>query len=190
MLYYWWRNIDPTIGLKIKWKKCLQDVFANWILLTLHKKWTVTQTSPQFISAAECSNFNSFLQFLPDGKHCYVLRKHSSVSIKVLCCVCTIHQYLETKKSLLLGLHVLHGRIVRFSSWLYCHLCEIWLNVTGLLCSSVMSMYENSSSSILGCTMGENEMIISTASKSRSLVTARWNARRWAVQTICLNLTE
>ena len=72
--------------------------------------------------------------------------------------------------------------------WDHCHLVGfIWMHLVCFAppwrrCTKTVLL-------LLRCTMDENEMIISMASKSRSLVTAAWNAKQLAVQTICLNLT-
>ena len=77
--------------------------FANRILLTVYSKRTVTRAGPQFILAVRISIFFltvNVAQFL-------------SQSIKVLCSVCTILQYLETTTTSLVK-YLCTPRIVRF----------------------------------------------------------------------------
>ena len=97
-----------------------------------------------FIKSANNSRFQIVVETFEsnDMPNCsgYVLEKDN---FKVLCWESTIQQYLKTTR-------IHYGRIARCSSGLRpLSPCEIRLNATGLLCSSVTSMYENCSSSPL-----------------------------------------
>ena len=71
--------------------------------------------------------------------------------------------------------------------WDHCHLVRLfWMK---LVYHAPRSRRCTKTVLLLLCyTIDENDMIISTASRSKSLVTAAWNSKQWAGQTIYLNL--
>ena len=144
-----WLNIKGYI-LTVGWYRShnlKQNTFRKLNpLLTVHNEWAITQRSPQFISAVRTDLHSSaFKRKTLVKSFSSAFRNLFRSSVGYGPC---IQQYLKTTRSLSSSLYVLImvGLWDSRPGWNHCHLCEIRLNATGLLCSLDMLIDDNSSS--------------------------------------------
>lgn len=146
MVYYLWENKEPTSK-----RLQLRCICKLNLLSTVHNERTVTHTSPQFISAVgirtDSHSSSSKCKTLVKSFSSTVPSPLRSLVVKVSF---NNQTWSVTTRTLLLGQHalILAGLRDCHPGWNHCHLCEIWLNSTGLLCSFVVLIGENSSFSL------------------------------------------